>query len=223
MRANAVVGPTNANPRRLSSFASATDSGDVVASGAGGVGRREAEDELLEPSVVPLGDGGPGVLDGRQDLAAVAHDARLAHQPLDIGVVERRRRRRRRSPAKTSRKASRLARIVAHDSPDWNASRRHPLEVRRLTLDRPPPLVVVVVAHRARPARPRAAGDAVLADDCLHGAIMAVASDSGSAALLEPGVGELRCGDRTEVVAGDDAEPAVGDVGGVGDAPRRRG
>ena len=83
--------------------------------------------------------------------------------------------------------------------PGLERLQREPLEVRRLAVDPVAPLGVVVVAHHAGAAGPRAAGDAVLADDAVP-----------SAALLEPRVGQRRRRDRRQVVADRDAEPAVG-------------
>ena len=81
-------------------------------------------------------------------------------------------------PWKTSRNASRLLRIVDHDSPDWNASRVSRSRYAASPLTRLPHSCVVVVAHHARAARPRAARDAVLADHRAHAAILYRTGDS---------------------------------------------
>ena len=50
------------------------------------------------------------------------------------------------NPSKASRNASRLRRIVIHESPDWNASRGESFEQFVAPVQRTPPLLVVIVA-----------------------------------------------------------------------------
>ena len=73
------------------------------------------------------------------------------------------------NPANAARNASRLRRIVSHDSPDWNASRREPLEDQPVAVDRAAPLVVVVLPVLRGLRTPVAADDAVLAADQVRG------------------------------------------------------
>ena len=69
------------------------------------------------------------------------------------------------NPAKAARKFSRLARMVRHDSPDWNASRVSRSRWDGLAADRHAPLGVVVVAQQRVGGTPGAAGDAVVPGD----------------------------------------------------------
>ena len=64
-------------------------------------------------------------------------------------------------PAKARRKFSRLRSMVNQLSPDWNASRAHPLVQTHDGTDRPPPLVVVIGDVLRCGQRPRAAAPAV--------------------------------------------------------------
>src|SRR3954469_6850823 len=107
MSAYIVVGPTKAKPRRLSSLASAADSGVAAGRSASvrGALRRPfgACDQISSSSVSPRScNGAPArppaapvqgprrraVRDRRRDLAPVAHDALVGEQALDVGGPE---------------------------------------------------------------------------------------------------------------------------------------
>ena len=121
-----VVGPTWAKPAFFSALRQRHDSGEVVAispvsRGAGGGLGAERPDERVQPALLAQRDGGPRVGDRGVDLAAVAHDAGVGHQPLGVGVVVRRDRVGVEAGEGLA-EVSRLFRIVSQDSPDWNAS-----------------------------------------------------------------------------------------------------
>jgi hypothetical protein len=86
-----------------------------------------------------------GIVDGRDDLAAMADDAwHPAMEPLDIGASSKAATMLKSKPAKAARKFSRLRRIVSQDSPDWNPSRQIFSNSRIRRHDRPAPLRVVI-------------------------------------------------------------------------------
>ena len=94
MSAYIVVGPTKANPLRLSAFDSASDSGEVVATrpscAAAGCRGPEGPHERREVAlrVIAQAQRRPRVRDRREDLRPVAHDPGVGHEPLDVAVVE---------------------------------------------------------------------------------------------------------------------------------------
>ena len=73
----------------------------------------------------------PRVVDRRLDLAAVAHDARVAQQPSHVARRRSGRPWRSRSPRSACRKASRLRRMVSQDRPAWKPSRQSFSKSRR--------------------------------------------------------------------------------------------
>ena len=88
-----MVGPTKVKPAAFSSLEIARDSsvsgrsrrGSARSSGA--AGRRRTPEEVRKPSA-PGSRGGPRARDGGHDLGAVAHDAGVGHQRLDMRGVE---------------------------------------------------------------------------------------------------------------------------------------
>ena len=93
MKAYTVVGPTNRNPRRLSSFESAADSGVTPGSSSSRAGRTGRGGGAKAQTSVGQSAGhverGGGIVDRGLDLAPVADDARIREQALDVVPVER--------------------------------------------------------------------------------------------------------------------------------------
>lgn len=88
-KACAVVGPTKAQPRRLSSRDSAIDAGDVETPRAAAYSDASGSKAPHERAQRPLGidqlAGAAGVVDDRLDLAAVPHDALVGEQARHVG------------------------------------------------------------------------------------------------------------------------------------------
>ena len=124
--------PRSANPRFLIALASAVDSGVTAGTSANDVGRRDLEAGANDHS---SSDSPPGTSRQARALRSsprsspVAHDPRVRHQPLDVGLVELGDRRDG-EVGERPRKAGRLRRIVIQDSPDWNASRASRSNIR---------------------------------------------------------------------------------------------
>ncbi len=92
-----VVGPTNTKPWAFRALLSAVDSAVTAGTSASDVGRarrgrREGPHQLVEaaPGVLKRQEGAR-VGDGRLDLATVADDAGVRHQPLHVGLRRTRR------------------------------------------------------------------------------------------------------------------------------------
>ena len=190
IRAYIVVGPTWAKPAFLRAFESARDSGEVVGTsavvrGAGGGSGRKDQMNASSPPCVSQGDGRAGVGDRGVDLAAVAHDAGVGHQPLHVVVPEGRD-----GVGVEAREggAEVVALVEDREPRETRLERleRQPLEVGGLPGDPHAPLGVVVGhVHRVAGA-PRAAGHAVVAHHCpharAHDGILAHGTDSAVSA-----------------------------------------
>ena len=164
-----VVGPTKAKPFLRRAFDSALDSSETVgtsewSSGPRRVGGLEAPDEVDEAALVAQGDGGPGVGDGRLDLAAVADDAGVAEQPLDVGVGVGRD-----DVGVEVGEGGAEVRALAQDrrprQAGLEALEADPLVEAALVADRHAPLGVVVVHEEGVDRGPRGAGEPVSTND----------------------------------------------------------
>ena len=124
MRAYAVVGPTNANERRLSSLASAADAGVVdgtsaIVLGAGAGSGAKDHARVASPSgsamaalAFPMA---ASILARFRTIPASASSRARSSSPYRATTA-------RSNPAKAARKDCRLRRMVSQDNPDWNAS-----------------------------------------------------------------------------------------------------
>ena len=168
IRAYAVVGPTNRNPRRFSSFAIAVDSGVVEGISALVAGRRRRPARGVRPEQFgqPVRQRGRRVRvgDGSQNLRTVTHDRRVVQQALEVGHPRTGPPCRWRSSRRRSGSPRACAGSPSHDRPDWNASRVMRSKSPVVGPDRPTPFGVVVENVVRRGRRPEAAGQPVRAD-----------------------------------------------------------
>ena len=125
MSAYAVVGPTNRNPRRFSSFASAVDSGvfagiSAELRGRGRGGGANDHSSAASPSgwsaAARALATAASILDRLRTIPWSASSRSTSAGPNAATASMA-------NPANAARNASRFRRIVSHDSPDWNASR----------------------------------------------------------------------------------------------------
>ena len=129
MSAHIVVGPTKVNPLRFRALDRATDSGAEVGTSAMVRGRGVAAGWKDHTNAARSPSGSSRSARVARALVIVAatfarlrtipaspmrrSTSRSSNAATDLGS----------KPANASRKAGRLRRIVAHDSPDWKASR----------------------------------------------------------------------------------------------------
>ena len=122
-----MVGPTKAKPRFLSSLESAFDSGEVVCissveAGAGGESGANDSTSASSPSCSRSATVARALTMVAEILARLrtiraSCISRASSSSPNAAMASGSK------PWNTSRNASRLLRIVDHDSPDWNASR----------------------------------------------------------------------------------------------------
>ncbi len=209
IRAYIVVGPTCAKPGLLQRLGQR----DRLRRGGGHVGggerRRsglgpEGPDEGLQAAVVAQGDRGAGVGDGGVDLAPVAHDAGVGHQPLDVGRTERRD-----GVGVEAGEGLAEARPLVEDGQPRQAGlerlQGEPLEVGALPRHPHPPLGVVVGRVDRVAGTPRAARDAVRADD-------GSGTHRGQCLELEADVGQPGAGIGSRSRSTTPKRPAATDV-----------
>src|SRR5699024_3497110 len=149
-------------------------------------------DERTQPAVLPQRHHRARVGDRGVDLASVAHDAVVVHEPLHVRLAEPGDRIRGEAGERVPER-----RALAQDGGPAQA-RLEPLENEsleepRLVVDGHTPLRVVILAQERVPGRPRRASSPVLAQDRATGGFRAArlpgaASDVVLAHLLTPRV-----------------------------------